>query len=209
MKKIFTKKGMSLIDMMIAISIFTIGIGGFTMLFVRTWESNKFIIETGQTSMMASRSVQQLTSELRKIRQSDGGDYPIKAGDDFSLTVYLDVDKDGVTERVHYYLSNEKLKKGVTKPTSGTPPTYPSADQVTTDMANYVMNTSTQPIFYYYNKDYPGDTVHNPLNLSPSLPVGEVKLIRIHLWINIKPNTAPDNINFESFVDLRNLNENL
>ncbi|KKP97927.1 MAG: hypothetical protein UR99_C0005G0023 [Candidatus Moranbacteria bacterium GW2011_GWD2_36_12] len=71
------------------------------------------------------------------------------------------------------------------------------------------MNESSQPIFRFYNQDYPGDIVNNPLSTSPSLAVDQVRLIRVHLWINIKPLTAPDNVNFETFVNLRNLNENI
>jgi type II secretory pathway pseudopilin PulG len=209
MKNKKIKKGMTLIDMIIAIGIFSMGMIGFTILFVRVWKSNSFIMEEGQATMMASRTIQQLVESLRKIKQADNGEFAIKSGNDFNFTVYLDDDNDGITERVHYFLVGESFKKGVTKPNAGTPPTYPSGDQVITIMANYVTNTAAQPIFYYYNKDYPGDIVNNPLNISPTLPIDKVKLVRIKLWINIKPLTAPDNVNFESFVDLRNLNENL
>jgi type II secretory pathway pseudopilin PulG len=209
MKNKKIKKGMTLVDMLIAIGIFSMGMIGFTVLFVRVWQSNSFIMEEGQATMMASRTVQQLIESLRKVKQADNGEFAIKSGDDFNFIVYLDDDNDGVTERVHYFLAGESFKKGVTKPTTGTPPVYPNGDQVITIMANYVTNTAAQPIFYYYNKDYPGDIVNNPLNISPTLPIDKVKLVRIRLWINIKPLTAPDNVNFESFVDLRNLNENL
>jgi len=202
---------MTLVDTMVAIAIFTIGIAGFTVLFARSWQTNSFIIEEGETTRIASAGVNYIVRDLRKIRQADNGDFPIKSGDDFNLTVYLNDDNLPDTERVHYYLDGTVLKKGVAKPNTASPPVYPpnyTTDVVTT-IANYVTNTSGQPIFYYYNKDYPGDTVNNPLNLSPSLPVGQVKLVRINLWVNIKPLTAPDNVNFESFVDLRNLNENI
>lgn len=202
------KKGMSIIEMMVAIAIFSIGIGGFSMLFARSWRINSFIIEEGESARMASRAVQLVVSDLRKMRQADNGDYPIKSGGDFDFTVYLDDDGDGMTERVHYFKSGSSLLKGVTKPEAGIPPIYPSGDQTVTTLVNYLVNESDQPIFYYYNRDYPGDTVNNPLNTS-SLAVDQVKLVRVHLWVNIKPSTAPDNVNFESFVNLRNLNENL
>ena len=208
-KQNFIKKGMSLVDVIVAISIFSIGMAGFTVLFVRSWKSNSFIIEEGNTSLMASRAIQNITNDLRKIKQADNGDFAIKSGDDFNLTVYLDEDGDSVTERVHYYKTGQTLYKGITNPNAGTPPTYPNGDQTVKTLAEYITNTEEQPLFYYYNKDYPGDTVNNPLNISPTLPVDQVKLIRVHLWINIKPLTAPDNINFETFIDLRNLNENI
>lgn len=194
---------------MVAIAILILIMGGFTMLASKSWKMKSFILESGQTSSLISKAIDILTDDLRKVRQADNGDYAIKSGDNFSLTVYLDEDKDGKTERVHYYLDGQILKKGITKPSAGMPPTYPSGDQRVQDIANYVMNTTSQPIFYYYNKDYPGDTTNNPLAVAPALAVDQVKLVRVHLWINIKPLTAPDNINFETFIDLRNLNENL
>jgi len=200
---------MSLVEMMVAIAILILIMGGFTMLASKSWKMKSFILESGQTSSLISKAIDILTDDLRKVRQADNGDYAIKSGDNFSLTVYLDEDKDGKTERVHYYLDGQILKKGITKPSAGMPPTYPSGDQRVQDIANYVMNTTSQPIFYYYNKDYPGDTTNNPLAVAPALAVDQVKLVRVHLWINIKPLTAPDNINFETFIDLRNLNENL
>jgi len=200
---------MSLVEMIVAIAIFSIGIAGFTTLFVNSWRSNSFIVEEGQTNQIATQAVDSIVKNLRKIRQSDSGDYPVKSGDGFNLTIYVDDDNDGFTERVHYFLNGQVLEKGVTKPTAASPPTYPTGDQTITTVANYVTNTGSQPIFYYYNKNYPGDTVNNPLTTSPSLAVDQVKLVKIQLWVNIKPDTAPDNVNFESFVDLRNLNENI
>lgn len=200
---------MTLMETMIAIAIFTIGIAGFTALFARSWQANSFIVEEGNDDQMAQQALNGIIVNLRKVHQADNGDYAIKSGDGFSLTVYLDVDNDGTTERVHYYMNGTTLEMGVTNPTAGTPETYPAGDQTVTAAATNVTNTNAQPIFYYYNQNYPGDTVNNPLATTPSLAVDQVRLIKVQLWINIKPNTAPDNVNFESFVDLRNLNGNI
>ena len=60
-------------------------------------------------------------------------------------------------------------------------------------------------MFSYYNKDYPADTENNPV--STPADVSEIRLIKIFLKINIDPNRAPDNIQQETFVELRNLND--
>lgn len=200
MKKEHKKKGMTIVEMLVAIAIFTMGIAGFTMLFSKTWKSYSFALEEGESSSMGSNAIQKITKELRKIRYgADNVVGPIAAGSDDSLTVYLNDDADTNIERVHYFLDNQQLKKGVTDPT-GT--TYPTNDQVVTVMANYVMNTNAQPVFQYYPKN---DFV-NPMDTT-SLDIPNVRLIRVHLWINIKPLTAPENVNFETFVYPRNINE--
>lgn len=199
-----TVRGMTLVEMMMAIFIMIIAMEGFTLLFLKSFQTNSFILEEGVASAAAARVVSNVVSELRKARQADNGAYPVASGSDFDLKVYIDIDNDGATERVHYYLSNEKLYQGVTNPNAGLPVTYPAGDQVTTMLLDYVVNTAAQPIFYYYNKDYPTDTTHNPL--TTPIVVNTAKLIRIHLWVNIDPIRAPNNINIESFAELRNLN---
>jgi hypothetical protein len=106
---------------------------------------------------------------------------------------------------VHYFLEGNTLKQGVSEPIAGTPITYPAGDDTVTTLATSVINAANQPVFSYYNKDYPGDTVNNPLETP--LAVEEARLIKVHLLMNIDPLKAPDNINIESFAELRNLND--
>jgi prepilin-type N-terminal cleavage/methylation domain-containing protein len=203
--KIHHQKGMTLIEMLVAIAVMLIAMQGMTYLFVTSWDRNKSIIETGLASATASRTVNQTIIQLRAIKQGDNGDYPIEEADDFDLTIYTDIDDDGVTEKVHYYLDlvNDEFKRGVSNPNNTVPVTYPSGDSVTTTLAEFIVNESTDPVFSYYNDDYPSDTVNNPLSTPASL--GSVQLIKIKLRVNIDPVHAPENINIESFVDLRNM----
>lgn len=202
---LFKKKirGMSFVEMIVALSIMTLGMAGFSMLFISSWNSNKFIIEMGNASFVASRGVNQTVADLRKIRQADNGDYPIESGDDFDLRVYIDIDGDGVTERVHYYLQGTTLYQGVTEPVAGLPITYPNGDDTTRVITNSIINTNANPIFAYYNDDYPTDVVNNPL--ATPVDVADVRMIKIHLMVNIDPFHAPEHVNVESFVELRNL----
>jgi prepilin-type N-terminal cleavage/methylation domain-containing protein len=210
------KKGMTLIEMLVAVSILTLGMAGFTMLGSKTWKFNSFILESGNATNKATKAMNDTIKNLRKVRQADDGSYPIKAVSSTSLTVYIDDDDDNVTERVHYYLDDnaDTFIKGVAKP-SGSPLKYPenssgipiyTNDQITI-ISNYVVNTTSQPVFEYYDGNYPIVISNNPIPVA-SLNTSDVKLVKVRLWVNIKPLTAPDNINLESFVEFRNLNEN-
>ena len=196
--------GMTLVEVLVAMAIMVIGMGGFALLFLRSWTANGFILETGIASAAASSATTRTASELRKIRQGDDGSYPIESGDSFNLTAFLDVDGDGKTERVHYSLLNGLFLRGVTKPSLTQPVTYPSGDQIVTTVATYVANTTNDPIFSYYNDNYPGDTVNNPLTVP--LAVQNARLVKIRLIVNIDPNHAPDTTTIESSVEFRNLN---
>lgn len=198
-------KGLTLIEMMAAIFIVGAGMIGFTLLFTSSWKTNKFVIESGVTAVQVNRALNEIALNLRKVRQADNGDYPIESGNQFDIKVYLDIDGDGVTERVHYWLdtATDQVKRGVTDPVAGTPPTYPASDTTVSIIANYIVNEATEPLFYYYNENYPGDTVNNPL--ATPVDIQSVRLVRVLLRMNIDPVRAPDNINVESFIDLRNL----
>lgn len=198
---------MTLIELLVAISVALIAMEGFTYLFIKTWDTNKFVLEEGMASAAASRATNKIVIQLRAVQQADNGDYPIESADDFDLVFYCDVDDDGVVERVHYFLdqANDQLNMGVSNPIAGNPITYPVSDDTVTVVTSYVVNESDDPTFYYYNDDYPGDTVNNPLTTPTN--VGDIQMIRVHLYVNINPVHAPDNINIESFVDLRNLHD--
>lgn len=196
---------MTLVEMIVVISIATLLMTAFSALFIQSFRTNAYILEEGKTALANQRAVDRLVQDIRRARQSDSGAYPLVSGSDFSLTFYADSDNDGKTERIHYFLDNGLLKKGVRLPTAGTPVTYADGDETETTVGMAVYNTNSEPIFTYYNANYPGDTANNPL-VTP-VSIASVRLVKVHIAMNIDPSRAPDNINFESFAELRNLNE--
>ncbi len=200
-----TRLGMTLIEALLAIFIATLAMEGFTLLFLRSWQQNAFIIETGVTAAANSRAVDRIVVDLRRASQAANGDYPIESADDNDLVFYADTDSNGTIERVHYYYQNGQILKGVREPTTGTPPTYASGDATTTVVAKAIVNTAADPVFEYYNQDYPGDTTNNPL--ATPAAIGSIRLVKVRLYMNIDPLQAPDYINVQSFAELRNLND--
>lgn len=191
--------------MIVALSIFTMGIAGFTALFVNSWKSNSFIMEEGMAASQAAGNVSRISKQLRGIMQPNTGEYMIKAASGTELVVYLNDDDDDNIERVRYFLDddNDILKKGVAEP-SGSPLSYPADynSDVVTVLAGYVMNSGiSEPIFRYY------DNSNNILGSPPTLT--EIRIIEVNLWINIKPSSAPENVKIGTSVELRNIDENI
>jgi hypothetical protein len=197
--------GLTLIEMLIALTIFFMGIAGFTLLFYKTWQTNSYAIEMGQSAMTISQGINKMVDYIRETKQGDNGSYPVVSAASNDLVIYSDYDKDGTTERLHFYKNGQNILMGITGPNNTMPITYPSGDQQTVTMASYIINDASTPIFYYYNKGYPGDAAHNPL--SDPVPVSDLRLMKIFLQININPNRAPDNIQMQNFVEMRNLND--
>ena len=65
---------------------------------------------------MVSSAVNGIVGNLRKARQADDGEYPIKSANANDLVVFIDIDGDGTTEKVHYFYQNGQLQMGVSKP---------------------------------------------------------------------------------------------
>lgn len=191
--------------MLVAIGIFAISTVGFTELFVYSWRQNAYTLEMGQTSMSVSQGMNKIVQYLREVRQGDDGSYPVVSANDNDLVVFSDYDRDGITERLHFYKSGENILLGVRKPTMGVPKTYAPTDATTTTIAMHVVNDAATPIFAYYDSNYPEDSVNNPIATPANAP--NVRLVRIDLHMNIDPNRPPDNIQIKSFVEMRNLND--
>lgn len=188
---------------MVAIAIFILGVQAVVLVFSKTVKSKAYSIEMGKSAFIVSRSIGDLTQYLRRARQSDAGSYPIVSANKNDLTFYSDYNKDGITERLHVYLSNNKVYLGIRKPSTSFPITYSSGDEITKTLADHILNSVDDPMFSYYGKEYPEDS--EPVDVPAD--VSEIRLVKIFLKINIDPKRAPDNIEQETFVELRNLND--
>lgn len=197
---------MTVVEMLIAMFIFVLIIVGSVYLLHQIYKQYGFAMEQGMSVNQVQHSLKMMIEEIRRASQADSGAYAIQSADDFDFVFFADIDGDGSTERAHYYLENESIKKGVTKP-SGTPAVYPSGDQSVSTIAEHVVNTSLQPLFYYYDSNYPADQVNNP----KTTPVGQVdllRLVKVDIYYNLDPLRSPDNIRLESYVEMRNLKDN-
>lgn len=197
--------GMTIIEMMVAVAIFSLGMAAVSMLFTKVWQGNSYTLEMGQSTMAVSQGTNKMMDYIRRASQGDDGSYPIISADDNDLVLYSDFDKDGVVERLHFYKNDQFILMGTTNPTATMPKNYPIGDQEIITIANHIVNDSNTPLFYYYDHNYSGGTGQTPLT-TPAI-VSDVRLMKIFLQININPNRAPDNIQMQSFVELRNLNE--
>lgn len=201
-KKPLGCKGMTLIEMIIAVAVLSLLMGVISMMILRTFFVNKYTFEQGLNTNSLQSSLRNFSKYLREARQSDAGGYLIESASDNELYFFADMDNDSVTERVHYFVENNQLKIGSSNP-SGFPLTYPENDEEVKVVGNGIVNDASQPIFYYYNQDYPTDTDNNPL-ATPALP-GEIGMIQIDLYVNIDTQHVPDSMRMGTFVRPRNI----
>ncbi len=117
-------KGFTLIETLVAIGIFTliiIAVAGFVVAAYRTygytWEQSIAIDE-------ARRGIEIMVKEIREMRTGEDGSYPVEKAEDKEFVFYSDIDQDGKTERVRYFLgtvnSGSQIEKCQTSVKGGT-----------------------------------------------------------------------------------------
>jgi len=201
MNKPTTNKGFTLIEILVSTALIVILAMGFLGI--------QYILSQNQTSTWrsylaiesANVSVSGIVKEIRDARESDIGSYPLVTANDQEIIFYSDYDSDGEVERVRYTLSGTDLTKGVIEP-SGSPISYPLVNEKTKVVSDIVQN-GTQPVFYYYNSDWPTDTTNNPLVQASR--IAEARQVKIILITNAKPEDTKNDYTLESDVRLRML----
>lgn len=197
--------GFTFLEMIVATAIVGMMITGLLAFERLLSDSQNFILISSQSFTEANVGVEAMVKELRNAKYADNGAYPLELADDQEIIFYANVDDELDAERVRYFLEDNELKKGVIKATGDTPEYLEENEDITLVIA-YVQNQSN-PIFYYYNGDWPGDTVNNPLP-SPTRLV-ETKLMQVVLTINPRPVRPESQFTIKSFAQIRNLKTNL
>ena len=143
----------------------------------------------------AWEGVKSFSKEIRDAKAGEQGAYPIEKADQFEIIFYSDLDGDGKTERVRYFLDNSKLKKGVIQP-QGWPISYPEGTEEITLISDYIVNQPSEPIFFYFGKE--GSALPYPA------PLSQIRSIKISLKVDVKPK-IPQPVEIETLVKLRNI----
>jgi prepilin-type N-terminal cleavage/methylation domain-containing protein len=202
------KKGFTLIEILVALGIFT----GLAVL-LSNFQKDIFINNTFvQNSLVAESeargALKRAIAELRAASPSNNGLYPVAVADKNTLTFFSDIDKDGLRERVRYFVAtsttSSSLRRGVTKPT-GSPYVYLDANESLSVAVHDIVNPTSTPVFAFYDDTYDGTSspLVWPVNVS------DIRLVKMTIMIDLNPVRSPTVMTFTSQVTIRNLKDNL
>lgn len=197
--------GFTLIEMVITVSIVAIVFVIASDFVLQSLGTQRYISEQNEAINQSRLALKTMSAELREAVSADTGAYPLELIADQEIIFYGDIDNDTDTERIRYFLSGETIQRGLIEPT-GFPVTYPMENETITTLVSYVRNTPQEPLFYYFDENYPTDIVNNPLT-SPVNPV-VVRMVEIHVLTNVDTAHIPDTHVLTGRVQLRNLKEN-
>ncbi len=198
----YPANGFTLIELLVSAVLITM-LGGALVGLQFAFKQNQVSVwQNYENVNQANRIISTMEKELRNIHESGNGSYPLVTASDQEVIFYCDYDYDGDIERIRYSKSSTQIIKGVIEPV-GIPATYPLANEKAVIIAENIRN-GTDPLFYYYNGDWPNDTTNNPLALADR--IADTKMVRIVIRINIKVDTKSDYV-LDSSVLLRSLKE--
>ncbi len=201
-KQTYSLKGFTLIEIIVATSISVTLLAGVYLVQRIIADTQSVTWDSTIKVEIANKATAPIIKEIRTMRPSQDGRYPLETAESHEIVFYSDIDFDESVERVRYVLDGNVLRKGVTEP-SGSPIGYNQEDEELTIISDTIQNESN-PVFYYYNEDWPSN--NNPLNYPA--PTSEVKVVKVMLKIG---SSLEDNQPYEveAFTNIRMLKENL
>jgi len=199
-----TQKGFTLLEIIIALAIFTSAVVIFGNFSADIFLYNRIYSAQLEAENDLRSILSPFPSEVRSAAPSDRGDYPILLASEKEFVFYTDVDFNGSRERVRYFIEGTTFKKGILEST-GNPEVYDPSNEMIIDVVRNVVNDNSS--FTYYGAEYNGESSAISL-VQPVLP-NLVRLIDITVAVDADPNQPPKEVSTSTKVSVRNLKDNL
>ncbi len=203
MKNNYSNRGMTLTEVLVTLAIFLLIMGAVAAFEANVFVYGRFSSDSLQTVQDSQIILKNISREVRNVSIGDDGSYPIVNVSTSSMTVFSDYDDNGNREKIRYSLIKNTLYRAVVS-SSGNPPVYSGQESTTTIITN-IRNSSSTPVFEYYDQNYDG--TGSAMTYPISIPA--IRLIRVNLTIDIDPNRSPLPKTYSTSVTLRNLKSNL
>ena len=196
-------RGMTLVEVIIAMSIFSLVIATVVEIFLVSTRSKNIVFEQLEVQGQARKAVHDFIGEARAMRYSSAGAYPLQNASTTEIIFYTNINADNIVERVRYFYVTNTLKRGTIEP-SGNPLVYMTSTEKITTIVNNVTN-GVSPVFYYYDEDY---TSVSSTPLAQPVDVTKARIIEMRLIIDKNPLLSPVPFAIQGQTAIRNLKTN-
>ncbi len=197
-----TTHGMTLVEMVVAIGIYTVLMLAITGAMASFYNYNFYAIEQADEINNARRGITQWNRDAKEMTVAEDGTFPLRVIEPHRFGYFSDTDQDDSVEYVEYILATTTVTKYTYNP-SGSPATYnfasPDGAQILSEYVQNI-NQATSTFFYF-------DATGNAL--SSTSPVIDVRYIKAQIIVNIDPNRSPGEFMLRSSIAPRNLKDNL
>ena len=196
-----TTRGLTLIEAIIMLVVFTTALLALSSSVAYFYQSNRITLEQSLALGSARRGVEFMVRDIREATYSEEGSFPIESIGPYSITFYSDTDRDDSVERMRYSINGSSLEKGVVNP-SGDPLTYSTSTESVTTLSEYVRNID-QGVSAFTYFDSTGAEITDYGNIT------DVAFVKVNLIVNVNPDRFPGEFTLRSSATIRNLKTNL
>lgn len=196
------RRGYILTELLVSIAVFGIVLAFFGVMFSHNMRAFNRAKSREYVEEQVTTIVKKISRNIREMRSSDAGAYPLSQATDTSITFFSNIDSDDDIERVRYTLNGTLIELGIIQPT-GTPASYPVNNEIVTTIARGVYNGG-QPLFSYFDSSFTGS--QQPLTLPVNL--SSVRVVKVQAFIDDSPTQEPAAQELVFYVQLRNLKDN-
>ena len=190
--------GFTLIETIVVVAITALVFVTIGQLISYFYKTNSYALEQSTAVGQARKGVEDAMLYLREASYGSDGSYPIKSVATSSITFYANTNGDAVIERVTYVLINKVLYRAIAIPT-GNPPSYNSVTVSTSTIATQVTNSTSTPVFRYFDK--------NGAELSAPIDISDISSVKTTVVIDVNINRAPVAFTLSGGATLRNLKD--
>jgi len=202
-----TKRGFTLIEMLVTIAIF-----GSVM--VITSNLLLTIFSNSTTSPNALNAVDQaegatsnFVNQIRDAAYGNDGSSPLGEASTTEIIFFSPYGSSGSTtvDRIRYFLASSTLYEGITVP-SGSPASYNLANEKVSAILPHVSGNGTSTVFFYYGGTYAGTSspLSQPVNVNQVTYVGMTLAVQLQEVIGATTTSV-----ISTGATIRNLKTNL
>jgi len=198
-------KGFTMLEMIIVVAVVAVLALEIGFLFITAFlgSNQQFsaLDNIDNARIVSTRFINEVRSAVPGV---DGSSAVNFAGDTEIIFYSPRVGPGTSIKRVHYFVSDDILYKGVVAP-EGTPLTYDLESEIII-LVQQDLSLGGNPLFYYYDGDYDGQT--NPL--SQPVNINDIRFVRINLEV-LKQTTRNSEETFSVSIGaaVRSLKDNL
>jgi type II secretory pathway pseudopilin PulG len=190
--------GMTLIEAVVWIAIFTVIMLTLTQSLLYFYRANRYSFQEAEAISAAQKGMNVAVEALRTAGYANNGAYPVVSIAPNQVTFYASVVKgDPLIQEVRLFVQGTGLYEGTIEPT-GDPLTYNQSSEVITNLSNYVQNlTLATTTFIYYDEN--GNQITNYNDYT------DMRLVTINLIVDVSTSSLPTQLTLTSSAALRNL----
>jgi Tfp pilus assembly protein PilE len=196
------KAGMTLVEMVIIIGIYSILVLAITSSITALYKQNSYTLSQANEVENARRGMTQWNRDVKEMTTAEDGTFPIVVIEPHRLGYFSDTDQDESVEYVEYILATTTLTK-YTYDAFGTPATYSTTTPDSTEILSLYVQNINESINTFEYFDNAG------AQLSSTSPQLNVRYITAQIIVNIDAVRAPGEFLLKSSIAPRNLKDNL